>query len=88
MGPSGYYSNEKLRRLLEQSGFIIDSHQHVPGRWGSAIWELGVLGYLRFGGFALWALTPFGPMVRLLDRGASFAAGCEHVIRAIRPDDA
>jgi len=82
-GPQGYYSTDQLTTLLESSGFRITDHKYSPGRFGSLLWELAVLGYIRFGNIAFHLLFLSYPLARLFDIIVKPTAGSEHIVKVV-----
>lgn len=80
-GSQGYYSLNELTALLEASGFRIAEHKYAPGRFGSLLWELGVLGYVRFGNLAFHLLFFTYPFARLCDILVKSSVGSEHIVK-------
>lgn len=87
-GPRGYYSFSVLSGLLHECGFRIEKNEYLPRRVGSLFWELGILGYLRFGNMAFHALFLAYPIAYLCDKfsSASFV-GSEHLVKATIDDE-
>ena len=80
-GPQGYYSLSELIPMLRSSGLNIVEHKYAPGRFGSLLWELAILGYVRFGNIAFHLLFFSYPLARLFDTAKKSSVGSEHVIK-------
>lgn len=86
-GPQGYYSSDEIATLLTSAGFRVIDHEYSPGRFGSLLWELAVLGYVRFGNVAFHVLFLAYPFARLFDMIAKPTTGSEHIIRIVPIDE-
>lgn len=84
-GPQGYYSLDELNTMLHSSGFFVMEHKYSPGRFGSVIWELAVLGYVRCGNVAFHLLMFVYPLARFFDVISKSSVGSEHVL-LVAPD--
>ena len=80
-GRQGYYSLEELAGLLSTSGFRVVEHEYAPGRFGSLMWELSVLGYVSFGNLAFHLLFLAYPLARLCDILTKSSSGSEHIVK-------
>jgi len=84
-GPQGYYSVSELTDLLFQAGLRIIEHEYSPGKFGSLLWELGVLAYARFGNVAFHLLFFFYPFAKLIDATYDKSLiGSEHILKIQR----
>ncbi len=80
-GPKGYYSLSDLTSLLKETGFNIVEHEYAPGWFGSLLWELSILGYVRFGNIAFHLLFFTYPLARLFDIFKKSSIGSEHIVK-------
>lgn len=83
-GSKGYYSFAELRDLLARSGLCIGSHALSPGLVGSLLWELSVLGYVKFGRLSFILVFLIYPLARLCDLLVPVSMGSEHIVKALR----
>lgn len=81
VGPQGYYSLDELVSQLSTSGFRVIEHEYAPGWFGSLLWELGVIAYVRFGNFAFYSLYLTYPLARLYDILVKSSVGSEHIVK-------
>ncbi len=86
-GPQGYYSLNELTSLLKSAGFEVVEHEYSPGWFGSLLWELAVLCYVRFGNIAFHLLFFTYPLVRFLNLGKKPSMGSEHLVRVLPVND-
>ena len=82
-GPQGYYSIDDLNSLLKSSGFDIVEHEYAPGWFGSLLWELSILGHIRFGNIAFHLLFLTYPLARFCDIFIKSSIGSEHIVKAL-----
>ncbi len=80
-GPKGYYSEHELKALLVKAGFRITDHKYAPGRFGSLLWELSVLAYVKCGKVAFHLLFLSYPLAWLFDLIFKPTVGSEHIVR-------
>lgn len=81
-GSRGYYSFPELNVLLGGSGLCITKHILSPGLVGSLLWELSVLGYVRFGRLSFILVFLAYPFARLCDLFIPMNRGSEHIVKA------
>ena len=81
-GPAGYYSREELLALLEAARFTAVNHEYAPGWLGSLLWEMAVIGSVRFGKVPFCLLLLVYPLARLYDATVGAEEGCEHILKA------
>lgn len=86
-GSQGYYSLDELTALLELSGFSVAKHEYAPGRLGSLLWELGVLGYFKFGNIAFHLLFLAFPLAKFADFLVKPTTGSEHIVKVLPNHD-
>jgi len=87
-GPRGYYSVSDLTDLFSQTGLEMIDHEYAPGRFGSLLWEVGVLAYVRFGNVAFHLLFFFYPFAKLIDAICNKnRIGSEHIVKIRRVVD-
>jgi SAM-dependent methyltransferase len=82
-GPRGYYSLSELTALLDSARFRVASHRYSPSGLGAALWEVGILLYLRLGPIPIYLLFFFYPLARFVDTLRKPTDGCEHVLKAL-----
>lgn len=86
-GPHGYYSTDELMELFRSAGLRIADHRYAPGSFGSLLWELGVLAYIKLGNIAFHLLILGYPLARLFDIIVRPTAGSEHIVKIVPADE-
>lgn len=80
-GPQGYYSRDELAEMLKNAKLEIIEHEYSPGRVGSFLWELAVLGFVRCGNISFHLLFLAYPIAWALEFVKGASTGSEHIVK-------
>lgn len=79
-GPTGTYTVVEIEAVVRRAGFLIVSHDRVPGPVATWVWEASLALSWRWGSWTCWLLGLFAPVIWLLELLVPPADVGEHLL--------